>query len=78
MIDILDRLWSMESPYNYLLARKSQTYNFKEGGYRCHRKMMSALRAKDAEALANWVRKDIEYSFNIFMADFNELYWPPS
>ena len=72
MMNFIDRLWNMRSPYQYLLARKSQTYDFSEGGLLYHRKIVAALRKRDAEALANWVRKDIKYSFNIFMAEFNE------
>jgi DNA-binding GntR family transcriptional regulator len=70
MINFIDQLWNMLSPYQYLLSEKSSAHNFTEGGYKNHQEIVSALRNGDNESLEFWVRKDIRFAFNGIMAEF--------
>jgi DNA-binding GntR family transcriptional regulator len=70
MINFIDQLWNMLSPYQYLLSAKSCSHNFTEGGYKNHQEIVSALRKGDKESLESWVRKDIRFAFNGIMAEF--------
>lgn len=69
-VDILNQLWNMLSPYEYLLSQKSRSYDFKKGGYTNHREIVSALRQKDNEALEYWIKQDIMFAFDGIMAEF--------
>ena len=70
MIAIINQLWNMLSPYEYLLSEKSRSYNFKKGGYTNHGKIVSALLTKDHAALENWIKRDIEFAFDGIMTEF--------
>jgi DNA-binding GntR family transcriptional regulator len=72
MIQFIDQLWNMLSPYQYLLSEKSRSHNFTEGGYKNHQEIISALRKRDTESLDRWVKKDITFAFNGIMAEFKE------
>jgi len=72
MIQFIDQLWNMLSPYQYLLSEKSRSHNFTEGGYKNHQEIVSALRKKDTESLDRWVKKDITFAFNGIIAEFKE------
>ena len=70
MINFIEQLWNMLSPYQYLLSQKSRSYNFAEGGYRNHQEIISALKSGDKESLEYWIRQDITFAFNGIMAEF--------
>jgi DNA-binding GntR family transcriptional regulator len=72
LIQFIDQLWNMLSPYQYLLSEKSRSHNFTEGGYKNHQEIISALRKKDTKSLEHWVKKDITFAFNGIMAEFKE------
>jgi DNA-binding GntR family transcriptional regulator len=70
LINFIDQLWNMLSPYLYLLSEKSKFYDFKKGGYKNHREIVIALRKRDGESIEYWIKKDIQFAFDGIMAEF--------
>jgi DNA-binding GntR family transcriptional regulator len=70
LINFIDQLWNMLSPYLYLLSEKSKFYDFKKGGYKNHQEIVIALRKRDCESIEYWIQKDIQFAFDGIMAEF--------
>ena len=57
LINFIDQLWNMLSPYLYLLSEKSRFHDFKKGGYKNHQEIVLALRKRDSESIKYWIKK---------------------
>lgn len=70
LMEMISGLWDKVSPYLFLVARESKSYDLAGGGLRHHLRMMESVRRGDCRAVVKWVVTDIDYSASIARAEF--------
>jgi DNA-binding GntR family transcriptional regulator len=78
LIQFLNKLWDMTSPYHHLLSKELMPFSLnqiKHGEYYHdaflhHEKIIEALENKNEKELSKWIKADIDSSAKKFLSDF--------